>query len=316
MLVAMETRFAFTICYEHNKLHWFPIANQSRSDHIMETTDKESNESEVKQLEEGEDENNDEDQTWVVDSLIGFLKSPLWSSSLNNFVDQMSVGKLFLIAQNIFSLINYLYFVVFEPDDIEDEHGSVQHRAEYESIFKQYRSLVDRLICTHMSELGITEEQFATACEMAEGLLATKLKSILFEELWAAEDYEVFIRLMARRNVELQLEALDILAQRYGLVYDVFVPVGASAKHFLSEEHVMREAILRSLDDLELEKSAEDNIEIDNSEKHLLRNKNKQIKKKVKTNETIEEEVVSTNDDEKNNDTNLLEDNDESANCE
>lgn len=109
-----------------------------------------------------------------------------------------------------------------------------------------------------MTELGISEEQFAKACEMAEGVLASKLKSVLFEELWAAENFEVFVRLMSRRNVELQLEALDTLAQQYGLVYDVFVPIGTSAKHFLSEEHVMREAILRSLDDLELEQNEED----------------------------------------------------------
>ena len=151
---------------------------------------------------------------------------------------------------------------VFEPDDIEDNEGNVEHRPEYESIFKQYRSLVDQLITSHMYELGISEEQFAQACEMAEGILASKLKSVLFEELWAAENFEVFVRLMARRNVELQLEALDILAQKYGLVYDVFVPIGTSAKNFLSEEHVMREAILRSLDDLELDQSEEENAEI------------------------------------------------------
>ncbi len=47
----------------------------------------------VEDDDEGEGENEDEDQSWVLDSLVGFLKSPLWSSSLNNFVDQMSVGK-------------------------------------------------------------------------------------------------------------------------------------------------------------------------------------------------------------------------------
>lgn len=43
--------------------------------------------------EDSEDDEENEDQSWVLDSLIGFLKSPLWSSSLNNFVDQMSVGE-------------------------------------------------------------------------------------------------------------------------------------------------------------------------------------------------------------------------------
>lgn len=104
-----------------------------------------------------------------------------------------------------------------------------------------------------MTELGIDEQQFAKACEMAEEMLASKLKRILFEELWAAENYEVFLRLMVKRNVELQLEALELLVRKYGLIYDVFVPIGTSPKNFLSEEHVMREAIIRSLNDMTLE---------------------------------------------------------------
>lgn len=142
---------------------------------------------------------------------------------------------------------------MFEADDIEDKDGNVLRRPEYESIFKQYRALVDQLISSHMADLGISEEQFASACEMAEGMLASKLKSVLFEELWAAENFDVFVRLMARRNIELQMEALDILAQRYGLVYDVFVPIGTTAQHFYSEDRVMKEAIVRSLDELKLD---------------------------------------------------------------
>lgn len=204
------------------------------------------------------DEEEDE-QTWVLDSLVGFLKSPIWSSSLNNFIDQMSIGELlFTHTKSIRSSL----LAVFEPDDIEDAEGNVQHRVEFESIFKQYRSLVDQLITSHMTEMGISERQFAMACELAEGRLAGKLKRILFEELWAAENYEVFVRLMAKRNVELQLEALEVLVRRYGLVYDMFVPFGTSPKHFLSEEHVMREAIVRSLNDMELEARQEDEQDI------------------------------------------------------
>lgn len=36
-----------------------------------------------------------EDQSWVLDSLVGFLKSPLWSTSLNEFIDCNSIGKFF-----------------------------------------------------------------------------------------------------------------------------------------------------------------------------------------------------------------------------
>lgn len=57
-------------------------------------------------IETTEDDDEDEDQSWVLDSLVGFLKSPLWSSSLNNFVDQMSVGKLV-----IYTDLTYLKFL-------------------------------------------------------------------------------------------------------------------------------------------------------------------------------------------------------------
>ncbi|KPM04541.1 The ARF-like protein 2 binding protein BART-like protein, partial [Sarcoptes scabiei] len=207
----------------------------------------------------------EEDQTWVLDSLVGFLGSPLWSSSLNDFTDQKSI--------------------VFDPDDIETEEGEVKHRIEYEIIFKQYRSLVDRLIGSHMNDLGIDENQFARACEMADDVLADKLKKILFEEFWAAENYEVFVRLMAKRNVELQLEALEMLARKYGMIYDVFVPIGSSAKNFLSEEHAVREAILRSLNDLELQEQVEQNRTIKQkllpSEEKFENNRNNQQEQSV-----------------------------------
>lgn len=125
-------------------------------------------------------------------------------------------------------------------------------REEFKGILADYRVLVDELITSHMVDLGINEEQFAQACELAEGMLGEKFKQILFEELWAAENYEIFVRLMTKRNVELQLEALYVLLQKHGLVYDAFVPIGAKKDEFLSEDHVMREAILRSLNDLEV----------------------------------------------------------------
>jgi hypothetical protein len=33
-----------------------------------------------------------DDNDWVLDSLIGFLKGPLWNVSILTFIDQKSVG--------------------------------------------------------------------------------------------------------------------------------------------------------------------------------------------------------------------------------
>lgn len=46
----------------------------------------------------------------------------------------------------------------------------------------------------------------------------------LFEQLWAADDYEIFKRMMMQKNLELQLQALDLLAHQYGLLPESFLP--------------------------------------------------------------------------------------------
>nr|XP_027206371.1 cilia- and flagella-associated protein 36-like isoform X3 [Dermatophagoides pteronyssinus] len=192
------------------------------------------------------DTEKDEDQSWVLDSLVGFLK--------------------------------------------KDDNGNVQYQQEYLDIFQQYRRLVDQLIGSHMQELDINEQQFSRACQLAEGMLATKLKRILFEELWAAEDYEVFVRLMSKRNVELQLEAMEILVRKYGLVYDVFVPVGTSPKNFLSEDHILREAIVRSLNDLELEHDKDDVDDESKPNRGKVIRKNVEVDVEPNDNPPVEEE--------------------------
>lgn len=46
----------------------------------------------------------------------------------------------------------------------------------------------------------------------------------LFELIWAANDYEMFKRMMTHRNVELQLQALELIEQKYGITPQSFIP--------------------------------------------------------------------------------------------
>ena len=45
--------------------------------------------------------------------------------------------------------------------------------------------------------------------------------------MWAADDFEIFKRMMIQKNLDLQLQALEILQYRYGLRPKSFVPDGA-----------------------------------------------------------------------------------------
>ncbi|MPD05605.1 Cilia- and flagella-associated protein 36 [Portunus trituberculatus] len=40
----------------------------------------------------------------------------------------------------------------------------------------------------------------------------------LFEQVWAADDYNTFCTMMTQKNIELQLQALEMLQFKYGIV--------------------------------------------------------------------------------------------------
>ncbi|XP_054153847.1 cilia- and flagella-associated protein 36-like [Oppia nitens] len=165
------------------------------------------------------------DDSWVLDSLVGFLCGPVWSVTIDAFVEDKSV--------------------VFEPNAESTEESETEFRA----IFVAFKALVDRLLSSHMSDLGISAKQFDDALRRADGLLAAKLRRVLFEQIWAAEDFGIFVRFMTQRNIDLQLQALDVLAQKFGTIYDSFVPEGTTKEQLLDEQTVIREAMKRSLEE-------------------------------------------------------------------
>lgn len=46
----------------------------------------------------------------------------------------------------------------------------------------------------------------------------------MFEQIWAANDFQMFVRMMTQRNVELQLQALELIEKKYGITPQSFVP--------------------------------------------------------------------------------------------
>ncbi|CAH1125774.1 unnamed protein product [Ceutorhynchus assimilis] len=46
----------------------------------------------------------------------------------------------------------------------------------------------------------------------------------IFEQIWAANDFQMFVRMMTQRNVELQLQALELIEKKYGITPQSFIP--------------------------------------------------------------------------------------------
>lgn len=94
--------------------------------------------------------------------------------------------------------------------------------AEYLKIHVEYKNLVDFMLGSFMEELQISPAKFEMAClegqqqqqQMASDGGPTNPRAFhqrLFQQIWAANDIRIFIRMMTQRNVELQLQALDLI---------------------------------------------------------------------------------------------------------
>nr|XP_012229461.1 PREDICTED: cilia- and flagella-associated protein 36 [Linepithema humile]XP_012229462.1 PREDICTED: cilia- and flagella-associated protein 36 [Linepithema humile] len=134
--------------------------------------------------------NDKDDSAWVFDSLIGFLQGPIWSAPLLSFIEEKSL--------------------VFEANTEDCE--------EYRKIYQEYKNLVDLLLGCFMEDMGITPEQFEHACSVnRDTKIPIQFQQNLFEQIWAANEYEIFKRMMIQKNLELQLQALNMIEQKYGL---------------------------------------------------------------------------------------------------
>lgn len=100
------------------------------------------------------------------------------------------------------------FVTVFEPDTDENEE-------EYKKIHDEFKNLVDFMLGSYMEDIGISSEQFEKACGVASTKIKTQFHHTLFEQVWAADDYDIFKSMMIQKNIELQLQALELLKQRY-----------------------------------------------------------------------------------------------------
>ncbi|CAH1989816.1 unnamed protein product [Acanthoscelides obtectus] len=149
-----------------------------------------------------------EDNSWVFDSLVCFLNGPIWNAPLQSFVEEKSL--------------------IFEPNVGESD--------EYKKIYDEFKNLVDFMLGNFMEDIGITPEQFENACKEGKKHHLS-FDHNLFEQIWAANDYDMFKKMMTRRNVELQLEALELIERKYGITPDSFVPKGKEGKFVKEKEN-------------------------------------------------------------------------------
>lgn len=131
---------------------------------------------------------------WLFDSIIQFLRSPLWSHPVQTFIDENCL--------------------TFQGDD--------ECTLEHTEIHKAFREVVDQVLGDHLSSMGIEPAQFVSACEEGKN---KELHALVSEYILALDDFVVFKKMMDKRNVELELEALRSLKLGIPLQHEeAFVP--------------------------------------------------------------------------------------------
>lgn len=116
---------------------------------------------------------------WIFDYVLQFLESDKFDASIMDFVDE----KCFVF-------------------DSEEENKFI-----YTDIHSEFREHIEALISSNLGELGITSELFFEACE--KGRNGRDVNRAVFERMVAMDEFNTFKKIMVKRNIELQLEAMQ-----------------------------------------------------------------------------------------------------------
>ena len=100
----------------------------------------------------------------------------------------------------------------------ENSDEEITMPAEYLEAHLKYKELVDALINSFLQDLGVNYKKFVRACKNSSRFTQQPIYLELFEQIWCAENINIFKSHMIRKNVELELQALILLQYQLGLV--------------------------------------------------------------------------------------------------
>jgi hypothetical protein len=96
--------------------------------------------------------------------------------------------------------------------------SSEENKFSYSDIHKDFCDHVEALMTENLGELGITIELFFVSCQKSRN--NRSINQIVFERLTAIDDFQTFKKVMIRRNIELQIEAMEKFQEEGDTTYD------------------------------------------------------------------------------------------------
>ncbi|CAM9348904.1 unnamed protein product [Scytosiphon promiscuus] len=124
------------------------------------------------------------DSEWLFDFLLSVFKSPAWDLAVMGFIDENCA--------------------VFDKEE--------ENKLSYTTLHHQFKELVETLCANSLAEVGIAVGDFVEALEASR--LSQDISTAVYHQLVALDDFVTFKKLMVKRNVELELEAVHALQKQ------------------------------------------------------------------------------------------------------
>ena len=90
--------------------------------------------------------------------------------------------------------------------DNEDENKFI-----YSDIHIEFREHIEALLSSNLGELGVTSDFFFEAC--LKGRNTRDINRTVYDRMIAMDDFQTFKKIMVKRNMELQMEALKSIKE-------------------------------------------------------------------------------------------------------
>lgn len=148
---------------------------------------------------------NNNNNSWIADTVGDFIHSPIWSAPINTFIEA-----------------NCASFDYDDDDEVKEGNNAAQlpttSLEEQTSIHESYQRLVDALIDGLGKDLSLDEKELKQVCQLPKTIDDSVIIDESFEQLYAAREFQLFQEMMRRKNLILQLQALVSLQLQWGLL--------------------------------------------------------------------------------------------------
>ncbi|KAL4238980.1 Cilia- and flagella-associated protein 36 [Mactra antiquata] len=168
---------------------------------------------------------------WVYDELLCFLGSAFFHVPVDGFIEAKCL--------------------IFDP--------SVEDSEEYKKVHHEYKQVIEALLAAFCKDSKLSHDEVIQALKnMNEKKDIREVFQGLFELVIAMDDYEVFVRMMTTKNIELQQQALMLIMKTTGHLPDSLTagnnePTTPPPAPRDSEDEIMRKVLEQSKREYEQE---------------------------------------------------------------